>query len=364
MATNRFIYNNESVWFGPNGATGFMFSSGNSGVNLIQQFHRVQTVNRNYSIERQDINQVDVLARIDSVVSNPPSVGMDMSAYCVGIRNASGAGLTTNLGVNCLSGILAGVTDDRNYFIAKSLGGLDEAANANTATRVCLGFGNGFLTNYSLQAAVGGIATETLTFEASNFQGYTGVTGQASPAIIPTSGTQVQNIIFTIPTASTGLVGMPSAIRYGDVSLDISNANAIHLDENDLKVQSFNLSIPLARESINKLGSLFPYYKSVTVPINVTMSVEAIVGDAATGSLINLLCTDNPFNVTATLYRPSCPGQARTVALEAQMRGAKITNLSENMSIGPNQTATLEFNCQVGAANDTNAGVFLSGIYA
>jgi hypothetical protein len=359
VATNRFIYNNESLWAGPNLATGDM-----SGTRTINQLHRVQTINRNWSTERQDINQIDVLARIDSVVANPPTVTLDFSAYCIGIRNASGVGMTVNAGVNCVSGILAGTTDDRNYFIGKSAQGLDEAGNANNASRTCLGFGNGFLSNYTIQAAVGGIATENFTVECSNVQGYTGVSGQQTPAINPTGGFQIQGLTFTLPTASTGLVGMPSAIRYGDVTLDISNANSIDLDETDLKVQSFNISVPLTRESINKLGSLFPYYKSVQVPINVTMSVEAIVGDQATGSLINLLCNDNPFNVTATLYKPACAGQTRTVAVEYQLKGAKITNQSETMSIGPNQTVTLEFNAQVGGGNDVSNGLFISGSYA
>lgn len=357
MPTNRFIYNNESLWAGPNLATGDMTGAGRS----INQLHRVQTINRSWSIDRQDINQVDVLARIDSVVANPPTVTLDFSAYCIGIRNASGVGLTVNQGVNCVSGILAGTTDDRNYFIGKSAQGIDEAGNAGA--RTCLGFGNGFLSNYTIQAAVGGIATENFTVECSNVQGYTGVTSQPTPAINPTGGFQIQGLTFTLPTASTGLVGMPSAIRYGDVDLNIAAANSIDLDESDLKVQSFNISVPLTRESINKLGSLFPYYKSVQVPINVTMSVEAIVGDQATGSLINLLCTDSPFNVTATLYKPACAGQTRTVAAEYQLKGAKITNQSEALSIGPNQSVTLEFNAQVGGGNDTSNGLFISGAY-
>lgn len=364
MPTNRFIYANESLWAGPSIATGFMLSSGTSGASLLNQIHRAQTANRSYSLNRTDINQLGQLARVSNEITEPPSVTLDFSAYAIGIRNASGVGFTVNQGINCLSGILAGTTDDRNYFIAKSAQGLDEANNSNNATRTCLGFGNGFVSNYTIQAAVGGIATENFTIEASNFQGYTGVTGQPSPAINPTGGFQVSGPIFTIPTASSGLAGAPTAIRYGDVTLDISSMNSVDLDENDLKAQSFSISVPLARENINKLGSLFPYYKSVQVPINVTMSVEAVVGDQATGSLINLLCQDLPFNVTATLYNPACAGQAKTTAVQYQLRGAKITNQSEAMSIGPNQTVTLEMSSQIGGPSDLSNGLFISGQFS
>jgi hypothetical protein len=359
MATNRFIYNNESLWAGPNNATGLMTGAGRD----INQLHRIQTLNRSYSFTRTSINQIDQLAALSTEITEPPAITLDFSAYVIGVRNASGVGLTVNQGVNCISGILAGTTDDRNYFIAKSLQGLDEQGNANNALRTCLGFGNGFLSSYGIQAAVGGLATETFTVEASNLQGYTGVVSQPSPAINPTGGFQVSGPLFTLPAATTGLAGAPTAIRYGDITLDISNVNSITLDETDLKAQSFNINVPLARDSINKLGSLFPYFKSVQVPVTVTMSVEAIVGDAGTGSLINFLCQDNPFDITATLYRPSCPGQTRTVAVEYQLRGAKITNQSESMSIGPNQTVTLEMEAQLGGANDSK-GLFISGIYA
>jgi hypothetical protein len=361
MPTNRFIYNNESLWAGPNGATGLM--TGAAGASLLNQLHRLQTLNRSFSFTRTPINQIDQLAALSTEITEPPAITLDFSAFAIGVRNASGVGLTVNQGINCISGILAGTTDDRNYFIAKSLQGLDEAGNANGSTRTCLGFGNGFLSSYSIQAAVGGIATESFTVECSNMQGYTGVSGQPSPAINPTGGFQVSGPLFSIPTASSGLAGAPTAIRYGDITLDISNLNSIDLDETDLKAQSFNITLPLARDSINKLGSLFPYFKSVQVPVTATMSVEAIIGDAGTGSLINFLCQDNPFNVTATLYRPSCPGQTRTVAVEYRLVGAKITNQSEAMSIGPNQTVTLEMEAQVGGANDSN-GLFISGIYA
>ena len=361
MPTNRIIYNNESLWAGPDGATGLMTGAGRS----INQLHRVQTLNRSFSFTRTNINQLGQLAALDTAITEPPGITLDFSAYAIGVRNASGVGLTVNQGVNCLSGILAGVTDDRNYFIAKSSQGLDEQANANAATRTCLGFGNGFLSSYGVQAAVGGIATESFTVECSNMQGYTGITSQPSPAINPTGGFQVPaSNTFTIPTASTGIAGAPTALRYGDITLDISSVNSIDLDETDLKVQSFNINVPLARDSINKLGSLFPYFKSVQVPVTVTMSVEAIVGDAGTGSLINFLCQDNPFNVTATLNRPSCPGQTSTVAIQYQLKGAKITNQSETMSIGPNESVTIEMEAQLGGATDTNAGLFISGIYA
>jgi hypothetical protein len=357
MPTNRIIYANESLWAGPSPATGAMAT--------LTQLHRIQTLNRSFSFTRTSINQLGQLAALDTAITEPPAITLDFSAYVIGVRNASGVGLTVNQGVNCLSGILAGTNDDRNYFVAKSTAGLDEAGNASAATRTALGFGNGFLSSYGIQAAVGGIATESFTVEASNMQGYTGVTSQPSPAINPTGGFQVAGINFTIPTASTGLAGAPTAIRYGDITLDISNANSITVDETDLKVQSFNINVPLARDSINRLGSLFPYFKSVQVPVTVTMSIEAVVGDAGTGSLINFLCNDNPFDLTATLYRPSCPGTgARTVAVEYQLKGAKITNQSETMSIGPNESITLELESQLGSANDSSKGLFISGIFA
>ena len=73
MARNRVIYQSEALY------TSKDASSRLTGDH--RQLHRVQSANFNYTINRQDINQFGELARIDSVVLDPPTVSTDFSYY-------------------------------------------------------------------------------------------------------------------------------------------------------------------------------------------------------------------------------------------------------------------------------------------
>ena len=54
-------------------------TSTGSGFNT--QLKRVQSANYSYTINRQDVNQYGQLARIDSLVLDPPTVSVDFSYY-------------------------------------------------------------------------------------------------------------------------------------------------------------------------------------------------------------------------------------------------------------------------------------------
>lgn len=359
MPTTYLKYFNESLFVGPSPSTGYMFSSGTSGTNFLNQIYRVQSANRNISINRQDVNQLGQTARIDSIITEPPTVGLDFSYLLTNILNESGLGLTVNSEANTLSGIMDGTTDDRNYFIARSPQGVDDI-NFAGASRQSYGFGNGFISSYSAEGAVGGLATASVSVECFNFRAYNAASG-VSPAIIPTSGVPVNGPTFELPVAVTGVANQAVAIRYGEITVDLSQARPLGASVSDLKVQNFNLNLPIARENINQLGSLYPYAKTVQLPVTATLSVNAIVGDLATGALSDIFCNDDKFNITITLYKPGCPGDVQNVAIRYIMKGAKLTNQTQDMTIGPNQAIDMNFDCQLGAGNDSLNGIFISG---
>ena len=70
---NRVIYQSEGL-FVSSGATA-MVATAHS------QLNRVQSANYSYTINRQDVNQYGQLARIDSLVLEPPTVNLDFSYY-------------------------------------------------------------------------------------------------------------------------------------------------------------------------------------------------------------------------------------------------------------------------------------------
>ncbi len=359
MPTTRVIYNQEALFVGPSPATGFMFSSGTSGANLLKQIHRVQSANYSFNIDRVDVNEYGVLGRIDAIIVNPPTVSLDFTYLLTNINNESGLGLTVNRGVSCVSGFLSKAEDDRNFFISIAPQGQDNATYAGT--RSVYGFGNGFVTSYSAEGAVGGLPTATVNVEAFNFRGYVNETG-FSPAINPTDGTPLTTT-FQVPVATTGYANQVSALRPGDIQFSLAGVNTLGVSASDLKIQSFNLGVELAREDINKLGSMYPNSKEIQVPINATLSVEAIVGDAAANNLNDVLCNDSEYNLTVTLRNPACAPAIGATGIQYQLRGAKLQSQNFSSSIGPNKSVSLEFNAQLSGPQDQIHGLFISGRY-
>jgi len=360
MPSTRVIYQQENVFVGPPNSTGFFYSSGNSGANLVKQLFRVQSANRSFNISRQDINELGQLARIDAVITEPPTVALELSWYSTNLNNESGIGLSVNGPFSCISGILTKANDDRNIFVSRSPQGQDDntyAANGNG--RICYGLGNCFLSNYSIEGSVGGLATASASFEGFNFFSYGAASG-VSPAILPFNGTSVVGPTFQLPVGVSGIFGQASAIRFGEMVVDISNVNVIGAAVSDLKIQSFNLNLPVARESISVLGSLYPSSKEVTVPVNASLTVETIIGDSATGNLGQVLCNDGNYTITVSLYKPACPGITGQLAARYTLVGAKLDSQDFSMGIGPAETLSLPFSVQLGGANST-VGVFISG---
>ena len=73
MARNRVIYQSEALFVSDNASS--------AAATGHEQIERVQSANFSYTINRQDVNQFGNLARIDSLVLDPPTVSVDFSYY-------------------------------------------------------------------------------------------------------------------------------------------------------------------------------------------------------------------------------------------------------------------------------------------
>ena len=73
MARNRVIYQSEGLYVSENASL--------TGADDHEQLNRLQSANYSFTINRQDVNQFGDLARIDSLVLEPPTVNLDFSYY-------------------------------------------------------------------------------------------------------------------------------------------------------------------------------------------------------------------------------------------------------------------------------------------
>ena len=379
MGRNRVIYQSEALYVSKN------IDSTGSGEHY--QLTRVQSANYNFDIARQDVNQFGQLARIDALVLQSPTVSLDFSYYPTDGSNEKALGFfVTNSGgnftteaVNFASGQM-GASSGQNFYIVTS----DEGTDINTIStnagyklsgKSTIAIGNGFLSNYTFNAAVGQLPTANVTIEGLNMRSSVVLGMQStatgnfalSPAINPELGTTKGFTGYLLdPIESTGAAYI-SALRPGDITLDFSSYDGQTsspigklVGDGAINVQNASLTLPLARTPIERLGSRFAFARVVDFPIVSTLNVSAVVSDSTAKNLASMLDDSTKRTITLRINKPDGSGSP---AMVFNFKGSQLKSESVSSSIGSNKTVDLVFETQVGGPSDANNGIYLSGTH-
>ena len=409
MAKNRIIYQSEALYAGPAPATGFHLGqrslntiaatgvdsvgAGLMGVSFVNQLQRIQTANYSFNITRQDVNQFGELAAIDRVILESPTVSLDFSYILGSLVNEHNLGFyVTPSGSadrrSALSGILNKTEDERNYFIKTVAEGSDALADSNVATTSppsVIGIGNGFITSYSTEGAVGDFPTASVSVEALNMDFVAGVSGNFIPAVDPANGTKDATRKYALPSGMSDAGTNPdtvgphplpnksgvSALRPGDITLSwYPNGSATELSQltgvvlTDAKIQSYTMSFDLSRDPLQKLGSKFAFAREISFPVTVSLSVDANLGDVADGSLADVIDSDAAMDVDIELFAPGAGVATQTQRMAMYtLKKCKIDSQEYSSDIGSNKSVSLGFSAQVGGPAQQDVGFFMSGIY-
>jgi hypothetical protein len=295
-------------------------------------------------------------------------------------------------GAGAISGFLS-ETQGQNYYILTVDEGEDVVgASITSPTDSVIAIGNGFVTNYQFTASVGEVPTASVTVEGFNIKsdvragtagvGYSG----SSPAIYNGSATSPAtritgyNKYYKInaaqlgTTAGTGSATV-TALRPGDIVLTVPGAstsaedtfvNVENIGTNAINIQSFGFSVPLARTTLSRLGALFGYNRVVNVPLNMDITINALVNEMVDNKdLFDFLCGNQTTKqFTITLNQCADVGQNPTPKISYNFRGAILTSENHTQDIGGNETVDLTYSIQIGGANDSTNGLFMSGSYA
>ena len=375
MPRNRVIYQSEGLYVSEDAS--LILADDH------EQLNRVQSANYSFTINRQDVNQFGDLARIDSLVLDPPTVSLDFSYYLTDGFNERSLGFfvqTTGVGMNRGSAGIANSSGNFasghltsssgvNFFIATSPDGedLNKVPGAALETNdTVIGVGNCYVSDYSVELAVGSLPTVNVTVEGANMNSsnYTGMI--PNPAINQEAGTKVGTFsLLPDPTQDGGITGALgaapiTALRPGDVTLTLTDVNGLSLVKLDgdgsAHVQSASISLPLSRSPIDRLGSRFPFAREVDFPVTATMNISAIVADSQLGNLADLL--NSGVQEASLMVKDTTTANA----IQYKMKGLKIDSQSFSSSIGSNKTVDITFSTQIGGPNDELNGVFMSGI--
>lgn len=445
MATNqrnRIIYQSQALFMSPNStkyhlqkaadgtadtnATTWVGITGIAAYNsqtedlrsLTMPVERVQSANFNFSINRTDINEFGKLARIDSIVMESPTVGLDFNYYLTdgynerllgfniptdidGSRasNVYNADDLCNYGKSALSGLIED-NQGNNYFIVvtkegKDLDGSDRSASNDNFDVISIG--NGFISDYSVEASVGAIPSASVSVEGFNIKVDDRISGgevnnsntyapyvpavniengQYDTTKNPNNGGPMQFVIQGAEATDVMDIGTDTstikALRPGDIVLTIGDAanyqgltDLNDADDGEAHIQSFSISIPMSRTVLGRLGNTFGYARVIDLPLNVDISISAVVSEYNVSNIFQKLCSTQKHNFTLALYtcNTSTGGRSDVKAIEYQIKGARLESENFSNAIGDNQTVDITFSCQVGGANDTNNGVFMLGRY-
>lgn len=364
----RQIYNVLGLFVSPTPSTGFMFSSGTSGSNLLQTLPRVQSVAINYTIPRENVNEYGILNRLDYLIVGPPSATATIDYFPIDGFAENLLGFTASGQQSFVSGLIDGTQADKNYFLGVASPGNDLVGNTNINGIDVVGLGNGYVSNYTLNLAVGQIPRSSVTIEATNVAFYTGASGNASPAINLNTALPVVGPTFSLPTmiAYTG-TNVVAALRPGDIVLSFPRNDGIgdYLSGvGQLWAQSVSLSVPIALDNITQLGNPYPVSRQIRFPVDCTLTIEALQGDINTGSIASLFCNDNPVNLAFSLNLPNC-SRTGAPAITVNFNQAKLVSRDYTSSIGQNSTVRLTFQNQLQGISPgyLSAGIVFSGSY-
>ena len=346
------------------------------GSGMFHQLHRVQSANYNFAINRQDINQFGNLARIDTAIIEAPTVGLDFSYLVTDGTNEDKLGITCSAGeINALSGILSN-TSGRNYHILTVTEGTDANSDLLASTKgtvntsTVISIGNGYITNYSMNAAVGSVPTANVSVEGLNITADTAGPSLTTPAIDPANATQ-GTATYKLPNPVQGVVG--DILRPGDMVISFGATEGstqagtgviAQLTDSSTKtaahIQSFNIDVPLGRSVLNRLGNAFGFSREIDFPITVSVGISAIVADLKRGNLFDELYDTTKHDLCIAMKKPGTAGGGAE-QIRFQLKNVTLDSESYSSSIGDNKSVDLSFSATVGGPEDTTNGLFISG---
>ena len=369
---------------------------------IIQQLKRIQTVNYGFTVNRTDINQLGHLSRLDSIVIDAPTVNLDFTYYLLDGWNERQLEFNTDGITNSLSGALSPelYQGGNNYFLltvpeARDAVNGDKRLDSNGKgdQKSVISIGNGFLTDYSVDLSVGSIPTVSCTVEGMNIQSELDQTGLNLPSVDMVDGSKLSDAwdfssndsktpkangctgLFSLPGAISGYDGCGdvAALRPSDIWIDIQGQSLIaETPSGDVKkpqlgsahIQSATISVPMARTTLQRLGSTFGFSKALDVPVTTTLNVSAIMSEVKQGNLMDLLCACETSDITISIHDPECAAcemKTGAPAMRFIFKGARLESENFSASIGDNKTVDMSFSVQAGGADDMAKGIYISG---
>lgn len=373
----RVISQNKAVYVTP---TGWHLTGAGADIThqtiTGHQLHRVDTLSFDMDLAgaRQDVREFGQLARIGTVSLTEINPTLSLGYFLVDGENELALGFTsskTGVGAAAFEGQMASgmlvedpIISERNVWVLTAKEG-EDAFNSSVyedqaPNHDVIGFGNCFISSYSASFGVGEIPRADVELQASNIVFWTGAHDGLYTPSLDLEGERNFTGLTNLPAPNTGDMSA-LVLRPQDVSVTFSNNDIIAqgiggaTSLSALPVQSASVELPLAREVIESLGTELAYAKLLEFPIDVTLSVSALMrefGDGALEYALTGTAGDLKTNITLDV------NNGDQAMVKYQLKNAVLDNQSFSQGLDDNETVDLTFSAQIGGASTTDQGLF------
>lgn len=253
-------------------------------------------------------------------------------------------------------------------------------------------FGDCYLNSYKTSASVGQIPIVNVDFICNNIESYNFASGKNIPSINPKNGLINSGNIFDLPNSFQGS-GLPTVVLPSDMTISINSVPSgdylsaivnnvkstildvygdkitlnqdndsfnLPIDINDVKLQSYNIDLSLTREPMYNIGYKFPMDRRINFPVFCNIDFNMLVGQNATGSLVNLITKDRKWDITIKLNYQVHQLYTGT-AIIYKILDSKLNSLSIDEGVGKLRSANLSFTVELNPNSNTK-GFYMSGV--
>lgn len=365
---DRVSYESQVLYVGPS-ETGTIGGSVISGLTPVQLNH-ITKIEHTLETKTEAPYAFGSLNPLGTVIPELVDLNLEFEYNLADAQNEKWLGFDlSDLSSSAISGMLSGIWDEQNFYIVTTQRG-DAVTSQDTPEFLkqpginVVGFGNGVIENYSIEASLEEIPMGRVSAIASNLTFASGASGIESPGIV--SGCRDEgNIIIPAPEFDTLQV---EALRPSHLSITFGSGSLPQggylfptgedlPDLSSCSLTKFSIDLQLPRRINQRLGSKHPLSKPIRYPAQVILSCTAVTKDIVSGNLLDIFCA-HPQDVIISMENPHTEKGNMKIGL----KGLSLDSQVPQHNLLEKEFIDLSFIAPLSSPTGDGPGFYISGV--